>query len=81
MPRNTWESQTRFVDTAGKSRFVAKEFLSRTTDEYNAQETTMATNRVIDMVVTRRRHARMIMDVHRDFRHLEEDWLVLVDPP
>ena len=40
---------TRFVDASGKSRFVATEFKTRTTDEYFAQATTMATSRVIDV--------------------------------
>ena len=41
----------------------------------------MATSRVIDDVATRRRHARLIMDVHRAFFHHVEDKQVLVDPP
>ena len=41
--------------------------------EYSAQATTMAPSRVIDVVATRRRHARMIKDVHCAFFYLVED--------
>ena len=71
---------TRFVETSGKPSSVAKEF-TWTTDEYNTQATTIATIRVIDLVVTRWRHARMSMGVHRAFLHLVEDELDWVDPP
>ena len=41
----------------------------------------MATNRLIDVVATRRKHLLYGVDIHRAFLHLEQDELVLVDPP
>ena len=41
----------------------------------------MATNRLIDVVATRRMHSLLRMDIHRAFLHLQQDELVLVDPP
>ena len=72
---------TRSVDTVGKSPFVAKESKTLSTDENYAQTTTMATNRLIDVVATRRKHLLLGMDSHRAFLHLEQDELVSVVPP
>ena len=71
----------RSVDTAGKSRFAAKESKTSSTDEYYAKAETIATNRLIDVVATRRMHSQLRMDIHRAFLHLQQDELVLVDPP
>ena len=69
--------RTRFVDTEGKSRFVAKEFNTGATDEFFAQ----ASGRLVDVLASHRRHSRLVLDVHRAFLHLVEDEIVLVDPP
>ena len=69
------------MDTAGKARFVATEFKTRSTEEYNAHATTVATNCLIDVVATRRKHSRLATDISRAVHRLEEDELVLVDPP
>ena len=73
-PQDTWESMscqlplwTPLVNL-DLSRENFKKHLDH--DEYYAQATTMATSRVIDVVASRRRHARMIMDVHRAFRRV-----------
>ena len=73
--------KTRFVDTDEKSRFVAKEYNTGATDEFFAQATTMTTGRMVDALACKRRHSRMILDVHRAFLHLIEDETVLVEPP
>ena len=70
----------RSVDTVGKSRFVAMESKTWSTDENYAQAKTMATNRLIDVVATRRKHLLLGMDSHRAFLHLEQDELVSVVP-
>ena len=61
---------TRSVDTVGKSRFVAKEPKTWSTDENYAQAMTMATNRLIDVVATRRKHLLLGIDSHRALLHL-----------
>ena len=66
-----------FVETAGMSRVVAEEFKTWTTDEHCAQDTTMATSWVIDVVATRRKHARLIMDTHRASILKKTSWLGL----
>ena len=71
---------TRFVDTAGKARFVANEFETWSTDEYDAQATTMATHRLIDVVARRRKHSWVAVDIHRAFLYFEMGELLLVDP-
>ena len=65
--------RTRFVDTEGKSRFVAKEFNTGATDEFFAQASTMSTGRLVDVLASHRRHSRLVLDVHRAFLHLVED--------
>ena len=72
---------THFVDTEGTSRFVAKEFNTGATDEFYAKATTMTTNKLIDIIATKRCHARLVMDISRAFLHLEEKETVLVEPP
>ena len=85
VPRDEYNNHkilgTRFVDTDEKSRFVAKEFDTGPTDQFYAQATTMTTNRLVDVLATKRGHGRLIMDIHRAFLHLVEDELVLVEPP
>ena len=68
---------TRFVDTAGKARFVENEFETWSTNEYDAQTTAMATNRLIDVLAGRRKHSSLAVDTHR--LHLEVGESVLVD--
>ena len=72
---------TRSVDTGGKSRFVAMESKTWSTDENYAQAKTMATNRLIDVVATTRKHLLLGMDSHRALLHLKQDELVSVVPP
>ena len=71
----------RFVDSEEKAQLVSKESKTWSTDEYYSQGTTMATNRLIDVVATRQKHSSLVMDMSRAILHLVEDDLVLVDLP
>jgi len=72
---------TRFVDTVSKSRSVAREYNAGPTDEYFAQAIAMRTNQLIDLLATRRGHARVVMDAARAVLHIPKDEEVYVEPP
>ena len=52
--------KTRFVDTSEKSRFVAKEFNTFSTDDFYAQASTVLTSKLIDVIAAARCHARLV---------------------
>ena len=72
---------TRFVDTPGKSRFVAREFnIFKTTDFFSTGSQTI-TNKLVDIISAKFRLTKLTIDVKRAFLNILEDELIFVFPP
>ena len=81
MPVGARVLPTRFVDTAEKSRFVAKEIATYRTDEFFAPSSTAPTSRMIDILACKCGLARLTLDVKRAFLNVPEDEEIYVQPP